>query len=229
MKKFLSTLFILVSITSYGQSFKVQLEPFDELKVARGVQATLFKSNSTEMEFEIKGVDEDDIIIEQSKHRLTIKVKTKSLWEAMQENKWSVKVKIPYSAIELIDVSTGAVVKAEGVLVSDDLFIDSTMGGLVELSVKTERITIDTSMGAVNELSGETETAIIDSNMGAVVRAYDLKAKNARVEVSMGGVVKIFCTEEFDGEANMGGEISVKGNPKKSFEDENMGGDIDVY
>lgn len=229
MKKLLSTLFILATLSSYGQSFKVQLKDFDELKISRGVHATLYKSSSKEMVFELKGLDEEDIIIEQSKHRLAIKVKTKGLWEAMQDNDWSVKVKIPYSNIELIDVSTGAVVEADNIIVSEDLFIDSSMGGVVELEVKTKRITIDSSMGAVSLLSGETETAIIDANMGAVVKSYDLIAKNARVESSMGSIVKVHCTEEFDGSASMGAAISVKGNPKKSFEDESMGGDIDMY
>lgn len=229
MKKLLSALFIFISLTSFGQSFKVQLEPFDELKVARGVDVTLYKSSATEMEFSLKGIDEDDIIIEQEKNRLLIKIRTKSLWEAMQENHWSVKVKIPYTSIESIDVSTGAVVKAQEEVVSQDLYIDSTMGGLVELKVKTKRITIDTNMGANNRIEGVTETINIDANMGSVVKAYELTAKNARVEASMGAIVKVFCSEEFDGEANMGGEIIVKGNPKKLYEDENMGGEIDSY
>ncbi len=229
MKLKILTLFVLTSLTSFGQSFNVQLQPFDELKVSRGVEATLYKSDSKKMEFELKGLNEDDIIIEQNTHRLTIKVRTKSLWEAMRENDWLVKVKIPYSILESIDVSTGAVVQAEEILVSENLLIDASMGGLLKLEVKSKRLIIDASMGAVSQLSGETEKLIIDSTMGAVVKAYNLSAKNARVDVSTGGVAKVFCTEEFDGEASMGGEIRVKGNPKKSFKNENMGGDIDVY
>jgi putative autotransporter adhesin-like protein len=229
MKKLLSILFILVTVNSFGQTFKVQLKEFDELKVSRGVQATLIKSASTELEFELKGLEEDDIIIEQSNHRLTIKVRTKSLWEAMQENDWSVKVKVPYQDIALIDVSTGAVVTSESVVTSEDLFLDSSMGGVIKLKIKTRRITIDSNMGAVTEIEGETETANIDSNMGAVVKAFKLIADNARVEASMGSIVKVYCTKEFDGSASMGAEISVKGNPEKSYENESMGGDIDTY
>lgn len=229
MKKLLSILLLFTTISGFGQSFKVQLESFDELKVARGVKASLFKSSSKEMTFELKGISEDDIIIEQNNHRLTIKVRTKSLWELMQDNDWSVKVKIPYQSIELIDVSTGAVVSAENVIESDDLFIDSNMGGVVKLEVKTQRITIDTNMGSVIQIKGETVTVNIDSNMGSVVKAYNLVAKIARVKVSMGGVVKVNCTEEFDGSASMGGDIGVKGNPKKWFEKGSMGGDIYHY
>lgn len=229
MKKTLSTLLIFASLSTFGQSFNVQLEPFDELKIARGIKATLYKSNSTDMEFELRGLHEHDIIIEQENNRLTLKIKTKSLWESMHENDWSVKVKIPYVAIELIDVSTGAVVMAQEVLVSENLNIDSKMGGMVELEVKSNRVTLDTNMGAVNKLEGVTNNLNIDANMGAIVKAYELTAKNARVEASMGAVVQVFCSEEFDGEANMGGDISVKGKPKKFFEHENMGGYIRSY
>ncbi len=229
MKKTLLALLIIASFNSFSQSFTVQLEPFDELKVSRGIEALLFKSNSKEMEFELVGLSKNDIIIEQSKHRLTLKVKTKSLWEAMQDSEWSVKVKIPYESIELIDVSTGAVVKAESIIKTEDLFIDSSMGGVVDIAIKSKRVTVDTSTGAVTKLKGEVETATIDCNMGAVVRAYDLVAQSARVEASMGGIVKVYCTKEFDGSASMGGEITVKGDPEKSFESESMGGKIDSY
>jgi len=229
MKNILATLLIFASFNGFAQSFTVELEAFDELKISRGVEALLYKSSSNEMEFEIKGLNKSDVIIEQSRHRLTIKVKTKALWEAMQENDWSVKVKIPYESIELIDVSTGAVLKAESVIKTEDLFIDSSMGGVVDIAIKSKRVTIDTSMGAVTKIKGEVETANIDCNMGAVVRAYDLLAQSARVEASMGGIVKVYCTKEFDGSASMGGEITVKGNPEKSFESESMGGEIDSY
>jgi len=229
MKNVVTLLFIISSFSGFSQSFKVQLEDFDELKISRGIEALLYKSSSKEMEFELKGLNKSDVLIEQSKHRLTIKVKTKSLWEAMQENEWSVKVKIPYESIELIDVSTGAIVKAESTIKSEDLFIDSSMGGIVDIDIKSKRVTIDTSMGAITSISGEVEIANIDSNMGAVVKAYDLVAQSARVESSMGAIVKVYCVKEFDGSASMGGEITVKGNPEKLFESESMGGDIDSY
>lgn len=229
MKNVFLAAFVVASLQSFGQTFTRHLEPFEELKVARGVKATLEKSNSDELSFEIHGVSPDDIIVDQDRKTLTIKVRTKSLWESMQERDWWVKVKIPYQTISLIDASTGAEVRAANVVESEDLYIDTTMGAIVDLEVKTDHLTVDTSMGAVTELVGTTNNLNVDVSMGAVVKAYDLEAKYVRAEASMGSNVKLFCTEEFDGSASMGAEIEVKGKPKKWFENESMGGDIDDY
>ena len=228
MKKLLSTLLILISIDSFGQTFKVDVESFDELKISRGIEAVLIHSNDKEMSFEVKGVSKSDIIIEQSRHRLSIKVKTKALWETMQENDWWVKVKIPYQELSLIDVSIGAALTSEAVVESDDLFIDSSMGGSIKLELKTAKLSVDTSMGSVINLTGQAKNVSYDANMGAVIKGYELKSKYANVESSMGAVVFVNCSYEFDGSASMGGEIKVKGNPEKSFESESMGGYIRV-
>ena len=160
---------------------------------------------------------------------LTIKVRTKSLWESMQERDWWVKVKIPYQEITSIDVSTGAEVEALNVIKSEELYIDATMGAVTDLEVDTQHLTVDSSMGAVTELEGKTSTLNVDASMGAVIKAYELEAKYVRAEASMGSEVKLFCSDEFDGSASMGAEITVKGKPQKWFENESMGGDIDGY
>ncbi|MCB0495256.1 MAG: DUF2807 domain-containing protein [Cyclobacteriaceae bacterium] len=229
MKRLLVAVLMSASLTSFGQTFTRHVEPFKELKVARGVKATLFKSNSDELSFEVHGLSKDDIIVDQEREMLTIKVRTKSLWESMQERDWWVKVKIPYQEITSIDVSTGAEVEALNVIKSEELYIDATMGAVTDLEVDTQHLTVDSSMGAVTELEGKTSTLNVDASMGAVIKAYELEAKYVRAEASMGSEVKLFCSDEFDGSASMGAEITVKGKPQKWFENESMGGDIDGY
>lgn len=229
MKKLFLAAFVVASLQSFGQTFTRHLEPFQELKIARGIKATLEKSNSNELSFEVHGLSPDDIIVDQDGRVLSIKVRTKSLWESMQEREWWVKVKIPYQKLTSIDASTGAEIRAANVIESDELYLDTTMGAIIDLEVKTNRLSVDTSMGAVTDLAGVTENLSVDVSMGAVVKAYSLEAKYVKAEASMGSSVKLFCTEEFDGSASMGAEIEVKGNPKKWFENESMGGDIDDY
>ncbi|MCB0505123.1 MAG: DUF2807 domain-containing protein [Cyclobacteriaceae bacterium] len=229
MKRLFLAVLVTASLNSFGQTFTRHIEPFKELKVSRGVKATLVKSNSDELSFEVHGLSKDDIIVDQDRETLTIKVKTKSLWESMQERDWWVKVKVPYQEINSIDASTGAEVNALNALKSEDLYLDTSMGAVIDLEVETGHLTIDTSMGAVTELEGKTSSLNVDASMGSVVKAYELEAKYVRAEASMGTSVKLYCTEEFDGSASMGAEITVKGKPKKWFENESMGGDIDDY
>ncbi len=229
MKSLFSTLLIALSITSFGQSFKKDLKPFTELKVTRGIQAILVHSDVAELSFEVKGVSKSDIIIEQDHHRLYIKVKSKALWETMQEFNWWVKVTIPYQTLESIDVSTGVRLESDGVLEANDLLIKNKIGAEVDLEVKVIKLTLDTSMGSVTKLGGLAKEVAIDANMGAIVKAFDLKSKYSTIESNMGAVVSVTCDFEFDGSASMGGEIRVKGDPEKSFESETMGGYIRSY
>jgi len=229
MKRILSILLIIASLNSFGQTFTRHLEPFEELIVARGVQVTLLKSNSDELSFEIHGLSKDDIIVDQDRNVLTIKVRTKSLWEAMQENDWWVKVKVPYQNLVIIDASTGAQVKAESTIESEDLSIDISMGAVIDLDIKANRLSADASMGGVIKLKGSSPNINVDASMGAVIKAAQLEAKYVKVKSSMGSGVSVYCTDEFDGSASMGAHINVKGNPKKWFENTSMGGDIDDY
>lgn len=229
MKQLFVAVLLATSLTTFGQTFTRHLEPFKELEVARGVKATLVKSNSDELTFEVHGVDKDDIIVDQGRGTLIIKVRTKSLWESMQERDWWVKVKVPYQEISSIEASTGAQVRASNVLKSDELYIDTTMGSIIDLEVEANRLTLDSSMGSVLELEGKTTSLYVDASMGAVIKAYNLEAKFVKAEASMGSSVKVYATQEFDGSAAMGAEIEVKGKPQKWFENESMGGDIDEY
>ncbi len=229
MKYLLSTLFLLFALISFGQTFNKDLKPFTELKITRGIQATLVKSDAKELSFEVKGVNKSDIIIEQDYDRLYIKVKSKALWETMQEFSWWVKVTIPYQTLESIDVSTGARVESDGVLEVNDLLIKNKVGAEVDLEVKVAKLALDTSMGSVTRLEGLAKEVTIDANMGAIVKAFNLKSKYSTVESNMGAVVSVTCDFEFDGSASMGGEIKVKGDPEKSFESETMGGYIQSY
>ncbi len=229
MKHLLSTLFVLLALNSVGQTFKKDLKPFTELKITRGIEATLVYSTDDELSFDVHGLSKSDIIIEQDHDRLYIKVRTKGLWELMEENRWWVKVRIPYQKLESIEVTTGATIKADNVIELDHLLIENKMGAEVDFELKVVKLTLDTSMGSISRLSGLAKNVDIDANMGAVVHAYGLKSKYSTVESSMGAVVSVSCDFEFDGSASMGGEIEVRGNPEKAFRSETMGGWISLY
>ncbi len=223
MKHLLSALFVLLALTSIGQTFKKDLKPFIELKIARGIEATLVHSDAKELSFDVKGISKNDIIIEQDNNRLYIKVKTKALWQSMEEFDWWVKVTIPYQTLEIIDLTTGARVKSDGVIESNNLFIKNKMGAEADLELKVAKLSVDTSMGSITKLEGMAKDVNIDANMGAVVKAFDLKSKYSTVESNMGAVVSVNCDFEFDGSATMGGTIKMKGNPENVFMSETMG------
>ncbi len=229
MKHLLISLFLLITVSSFAQTFKVGLTPFTELKITRGIQATLVQSDAKELSFEVKGVSKSDVIIEQDYDRLYIKIKTKALWESMDQFNWWVKVTVPYQNLTSIDVSTGAIITSDDIVILDNLSIENKMGGEVDLEVKITKLSIGTSMGSTNKLRGQAKNVTIDASMGAKVLAFGLESKYNTVESSMGSLVAVSCDFEFDGSATLGGGIEVRGNPEKAFKSESTGGWITVY
>jgi hypothetical protein len=62
--------------------------------------------------------------------------------------------------------------------------------------------------------------------MGSEVDLSELLAEYAIVKSNMGSEVKVKVSKDFEGKANMGGEISVSGNPAKFYQSTTMGGEI---
>ena len=226
MRIFLSMAAVLLASAIQAQNFTKSISQFDKLTLSRGVQATLIESDDQILEFQTYGVDRDDIIIEDDHGSLTIKVSSKGLWEQMQDNDWWVRVKIPYQRLEFLEVSTGATVFSKTTIKSDQLDLEATMGAEMDLHLEVKSLFLQGSMGSVVELAGVVEEFDVVTNMGAEIDASDLECLHVNAKANMGGTVTVNCTEDFYGKANMGGYIRVVGNPTRFRENASMGGDI---
>lgn len=226
MRVVLSFVALLLVSSLQAQHFTRSISQFDELTLSRGVQATLFESDDQTLEFQTFGVDREDIIIENDRGSLSIKVSSKGLWEQMQENDWWVRVKIPYQRLEFLEVSTGAKVFSRNTIKSDQLDLEVTMGAEMDLQLEVRSLYLQCSMGGVVELAGTAEEFDVVTNMGAEIDARDLECLRVNAKANMGGSMTVNCTEEFYGKANMGAYIRVVGSPTKYRENATMGGDI---
>ena len=146
---------------------------------------------------------------------MRIKVATKALWQEMEDKHWWVKVEVPYKKIKSIEVLTGARVKTNEPLKSEEIDLSSSMGAQLEFELISKDVYLDVSMGGVAELSGSAENLKVTASMGSEVDLHLLVAKYVKAKSSMGSELRVKATEEFDGHATMGGYIKVDGNPKQ--------------
>ena len=226
MRVLLSFVALMLASSIQAQQFTQSISRFDKLTVSRGVQATLIESEDQTLEFQTFGIDRDDVVIENDNGSLEIKISSKALWERMQDNDWWIRVKIPYQRLELIEASTGATVFSRNTIKADMLDLEATMGAEMDLHLEVKSLFLQGSMGSVVELAGIAEEFDVVTNMGAEIDAGDLECLHVNAKANMGGTMTVNCTEDFYGKANMGGYIRVIGNPTRFRENTTMGGDI---
>jgi len=226
MKTIYTLILLCLATIGYSQEVTRKIEPFTSIIASRGVDITLVKSNSDEITIRTNGIDPEDVITEGRNDELVIKVATKSLWQEMQDNRWWARIEVPYKVIENLEVSTGARIKSEELLAGKVLDGQVSMGGELVLEVQLEELNIDSSMGGIADLTGRAVRVELSASMGAEIDLRELKADVVHAKSSMGAEVKVHAIKEFDGRANMGGYIRVSGDPDKFYVSTSMGGDI---
>ena len=225
MKGLFTLLLTALTVSLFAQE-TVKIEPYTSLVISRGVDVRLVQSNSNEAKVEVNGIDIDDLIIENKNNELSIKVATKSLWQEMQDNHWWARIELPYQVISNLEVLTGAKLSAKEVLKGEDIDMQVSMGGEIELDLDLELLIIDASMGGLAEFTGKAKIVEINASMGSETDLRDLEAEEVNAKSTMGSEVRVQATKSFDGKAVMGGYIRVTGNPDRFYEDTSMGGEI---
>lgn len=225
MKALFTLLLTAVAVSVFAQK-PVDIEPYTSLVISRGVDVRLVKSNSNVAKVEVNGIDFDDLIIENKDNELTIKVATKSLWQEMQDNYWWARIELPYNVITNLEVLTGAKLSAKEVFKGEDIDMQVSMGGEIELDIDLELLIIDASMGGLAEFAGKAKIVEINASMGSETDLRELEAEEVNAKSTMGSEVRVHATKSFDGKAVMGGYIRVTGNPERFYQDTSMGGEI---
>jgi len=221
-------LILLTSVASLvqAQDFKKHFSDYTSLVISRGIDARLVKSDAKDLSFTVHGISPNHVLVENKGDELRIRIATKALWEEMKDKHWWVKVEVPYTTLLSAEALTGARIIADEPIEGESLELSVSMGGKMEIKLKIKELEVDASMGSVAELTGMAESVHVSASMGSEVDLHGLSAKYVKAKSTMGSHLEVYATEEFDGNAAMGGEIEVFGNPSRFYENTNMGGEI---
>jgi hypothetical protein len=118
----------------------------------------------------------------------------------------SVKVSLP--ALEALDVSSGASVRAA--------------------SVDAGAFAMDVSSGGSVSISGRCDALTVDVSSGGDIEAREFECRTANASASSGGSADIYASVSVNGDASSGGSIDVSGSPKTVNKDTSSGGSVDV-
>lgn len=122
------------------------------------------------------------------------------------------KVFVTLPKINGLKGSSGANLKTEGLVSTNELEVDGSSGATLNIQVDVNKIDIDASSGANLTLSGEADKAVVDVSSGGNINAKQLDTESCNADASSGGNVSISVSEFLTADASSGGNIRYSGD-----------------
>ncbi len=224
MKEITLTLcFFLVASLSLSAQETRNLSDFSAIHAAAGINVVLLADNVSKAVVNIENGELEDVITKVDGNELVVKFKNNSGWG---KNNRKATVTVHYKSIDAVEVSSGAHITARNALKSDDLRLEGSSGGRMELDIRAKEVDVDISSGAVVELQGTAVSQKIDVSSGGILKAYELEAQNVNVDVSSGGVARITVNNSLVADASSGGAVTYRGKPGKVDVDSGFSGSV---
>ncbi|MEO1052610.1 MAG: head GIN domain-containing protein [Bacteroidota bacterium] len=226
MKRITLLLFVIIPTLAFSQKTERQLPSFYAISAFGPFEVELIKGDANAVILSGGEWDHDRVITEVRGNILKIKVENKALWNDT-DHKRPVKVYLTYKeSLEWVKSSAGALVYTKEVIKTDDIELEATAGGEMDLRLEVENLKMKVTSGAIVELEGLAKYQTVTVNTGGEIYGYNLKSKYADVRANTGGVVDVTAIKELDAFAGLGGVINYRGNPERYDIDTSLGGEV---
>ena len=97
---------------------------------------------------------------------------------------------------------------------TDNLDLSVSSAGDIKLEVYAKTVELDISSSGDMTLSGEADMLEGDLSSAGDLNAFNLKVREADLDVSSAGNADVYVTERLRARASSAGDINYKGNPK---------------
>jgi len=195
-------------------------EDFTKIKVSTGLDVYITQGATTEITVE---ADENlQEIIMTEIHNGVLKIYSeKNIWRAKAR-----KVYVTLEILEEITATSGADVYTKGTLTVNDIKVSTTSGADIRIALDANTVDSSATSGSDIEITGVANSHTSRATSGASIDAYNLRSKNATVNVSSGADINIYASESITASASSGGDIDFKGSPKSVTKKSSSGGSI---
>jgi len=220
MKKIVLILVLISNFAFSQEKITKNLGDFDKLKVLRGLKVDLVRSD--EPKSVIEGEKSEEVVIKNVNGLLKITMKTMESFSADK-----VKVTIYFkNDINLIDANEGAVIRSDETFSQDKMKLKAQEAGNISLNIKTNDVDVKSVTGGKIKLSGFSKNQKASVNTGGSYKGGDLETESTVVKCSTGSDAVVYASKSIDANANLGGTITVKGDPEEVKKKESLGGYI---
>jgi len=182
---------------------------FEEISIVDNYQVLLEKSIREEVLIEADENLHEYIAVEVKKGKLIIKNTTRL------KGSEPVKITIFYQNIHGIDVSGAALINNNDVLKSNDLEMELSGAGIINLELECSNLNLALSGAGMITLQGYANSNTMDLSGAGNLDAGKLVSKKCKVQLSGFGSAVVHATESLKAEVDGAGVIKYYGNPAK--------------
>jgi hypothetical protein len=193
---------------------------FKGIKVSTGIDLYVTQGSKNKVTVE---ADENlqDIIITEVEDGILKVYSEKSIWKAKAR-----EVHVTIKDLTLLKATSSSDVYGKGIIKTDEISITATSGADIRITVDATSVETSSTSGSDIRIAGTTINHASSATSGASIEAYELESENVLVKVTSGADINIYASEKLDANANSGGDIDFKGNPKSVTKKSSSGGDI---
>jgi hypothetical protein len=193
---------------------------FTGIKVSTGINLHVTQGSKNKVTVE---ADENlhDIIITEVEDGVLKVYSEKSIWKAKAR-----KVYVTIKDLTFLKATSGSNVYGKGIIKTDEISISSTSGADIRITVNATSVETNSTSGSDISIAGTTINHASNATSGSSINAYELESKNVLVKATSGADINIYASEKLEANANSGGDIDFKGNPKYVNKNSSSGGDI---
>lgn len=208
MKYIITVGFIFIFSTAYSQQkLSKELMDFDEIKVFDNIEIKLIKAPKSKVE--ITGINSEKIDVIEGKNGLKLKLLSNKSW-VNDSN----QVVVYYKKIKSIIANKGAIVLLEDGIEEEFLDIRAKEKAKIKGTITSDKLIARALNGGEIHLKGTVREQEVVVNAGSKYLCGDLKTKNTKVKVSIGGKAEVNAEEYLKANNNIGGTIKIIGIPK---------------
>ena len=135
--------------------------------------------------------------------------------EESLKSDFGVKIEVIYKELKNISSSGASVIKTAGTLVTEDLRVNMSGAGLIEMDIEAVMLDLDLSGAGMIKLKGETEEQYLELSGAGNLDAFELKSQDCSVNLSGVGAAKVYVKERLDANVSGIGGIKYRGNPRR--------------
>lgn len=187
---------------------EMDIDNFTKVNIGGNYDVTLIESNENKVIIETDENLFHFINIEVFNQRLNIN----SIHQLKSTE--GIMIEIYYTQIEHIHSTGASNIEHEGVLANEELTIDLSGIGAIDLEVQATKVSINLTGAGVVTLSGETDLQDTQISGAGGLRAFDLKSTECSINLSGLGGAEVFATEKLEATITGVGGIVYAGNPK---------------
>lgn len=205
MKKVLGSFLLAAAQLAFAQSAR-NVGEFSSLKVYDKLNITLIKSDNSRVELEQENPDVETV---NKNGELKIRMAPAKILQG-----GNVSVIVYYENLRDIQASQGSTIVADHDLDSRMLTLVSNEGSVIELPVKTAKLTVKANSAGEIKLNGVADSQDVVVNAGGKYFGEKVNSENAKVTANAGGQAEVNVSGSVDATTRAGGIIDIYGNPE---------------